>query len=269
MQDLGLQDVPKPDPPKKASRVLVASCAAVLTVYAAGYIRTQNAADRLASQISKRRATVSTPQQAHLSIRDSAAFRGSGRDGREEHGDHRKPWPPKPPPEATSKEVPDPVSEPELKRPLGIAALEKAEIPICLTLELRDKLCGSQRSRQSPLTPAQAGVPVPAPAPETAAAPAPEAAAAPAQVWKNGSYTGWGYSRHGNIEATVVIEGGRIASAIISQCRTRYSCSVIDRLPPQVARRQSPDVDYVSGATQSADAFYGAVVEALNKAKLK
>jgi uncharacterized protein with FMN-binding domain len=42
---------------------------------------------------------------------------------------------------------------------------------------------------------------------------------------------------------------------------------VIDMLPPQVAKRQSPDVDYVSGATQSADAFYGAVVEALSKAK--
>jgi uncharacterized protein with FMN-binding domain len=89
----------------------------------------------------------------------------------------------------------------------------------------------------------------------------------PAPKWKDGTYTGWGYSRHGNIEASVVIEGGRIASATISQCRTRYSCSVIDRLPPEVAERQSPDVDYVSGATQSADAFYGAVVAALDKAK--
>ena len=64
-----------------------------------------------------------------------------------------------------------------------------------------------------------------------------------------------------------MIEGGRIASAVISDCRTRYSCSVIDMLPPQVAKRQSPDVDNVSGATQSADAFFGAVVEALGKAK--
>ena len=95
-----------------------------------------------------------------------------------------------------------------------------------------------------------------------------ESAPAPATpAWKDGTYTGWGYSRHGNIEAAVVIENGRIASATISQCRTRYSCSVIDKLPPQVAQRQNPDVDYVSGATQSADAFYGAVVEALSKAK--
>jgi uncharacterized protein with FMN-binding domain len=103
----------------------------------------------------------------------------------------------------------------------------------------------------------------PAAEPKAEAAPA----APPAPMWKDGTYTGWGYSRHGDIEAAVTIEGGRIASAAISQCRTRYSCSVIDRLPPQVAQRQSPDVDYVSGATQSADAFYGAVVAALNKAK--
>ncbi len=31
--------------------------------------------------------------------------------------------------------------------------------------------------------------------------------------------------------------------------------------------RQSPDVDNVSGATESANAFYYAVVEALKKAK--
>jgi uncharacterized protein with FMN-binding domain len=31
--------------------------------------------------------------------------------------------------------------------------------------------------------------------------------------------------------------------------------------------RQSADVDYVSGATQSANAFYTAIIEALSKAK--
>ena len=65
----------------------------------------------------------------------------------------------------------------------------------------------------------------------------------------------------------MTIKGGMITSAIISQCRTRYSCAVIDTLPPEVAQRQSPDVDYVSGATQSADAFYEAVAAALDKAR--
>jgi uncharacterized protein with FMN-binding domain len=97
------------------------------------------------------------------------------------------------------------------------------------------------------------------------AAPAP---VAPAPVaWKDGTYYGWGASRHGDIQAEVVIAGGRIASATIAQCLTRYSCSVISNLPPQVAMRQSPEVDYVSRATQSTNAFYYAVVEALGKAK--
>ena len=92
-------------------------------------------------------------------------------------------------------------------------------------------------------------------------------AAEPPHSWKDGTYTGWGFSPHGNIEATVQIVAGRIAEAVISRCLTRYSCAVIGMLPPQVAQRQSADIDYVSGATQSADAFYYAVVEALEKAK--
>ena len=65
----------------------------------------------------------------------------------------------------------------------------------------------------------------------------------------------------------MLIKDGRIAAAIVSQCLTRYSCSWISELPGQVVARQSPEVDYVSGATQSTNAFYYAVVEALKKAK--
>jgi uncharacterized protein with FMN-binding domain len=86
------------------------------------------------------------------------------------------------------------------------------------------------------------------------------------RVYKDGTYTGWGTSRHGDIQASVAIEGGRIASVTIAQCLTRYSCSWIAALPPQVIARQSPETDYVSGATQSTNALYYAVVEALAKA---
>jgi uncharacterized protein with FMN-binding domain len=85
--------------------------------------------------------------------------------------------------------------------------------------------------------------------------------------YKDGTYVGWGTSRHGSIEATVTIEGGKIVGSAISQCLTRYSCSWIAHLVPQVVARQSANVDYVSGATQSTYAFYDAVVEALSKAK--
>jgi uncharacterized protein with FMN-binding domain len=98
---------------------------------------------------------------------------------------------------------------------------------------------------------------------------APQTAASPAPKWKDGSFNGWGNSPHGDIEVTVVIKGGRIRSAVISQCRTRYSCSVINELPPQVAQRQSPEIDYVSGATESTNALYYALIEALAKADLR
>ena len=115
-----------------------------------------------------------------------------------------------------------------------------------------------------PATLPVAAIPVNEPAP---VAPPPPPAAPEAPLYKDGTYLGWGSSRHGDIQAAVVIENGRIASATIAQCFTRYSCSVIGRLPPQVAERQSPEVDYVSGATQSTNAFYYAVVEALGKAR--
>ena len=86
-------------------------------------------------------------------------------------------------------------------------------------------------------------------------------------LYKDGTYFGWGTSRHGDIQASVVIENGRIASTAIAQCRTRYTCDVIAHLPEQVTARQTPDVDVVGGATESSDAFYWAVFDALSRAK--
>ena len=98
---------------------------------------------------------------------------------------------------------------------------------------------------------------------DSSAQPAEKAVAA----LKDGTYRGWGTSRHGDIEAAVEIRNGRISAAYITQCLTRYSCSWISHLPGQVVARQSPEVDYVSGATQSTNAFYYAIVQALAKAK--
>jgi uncharacterized protein with FMN-binding domain len=130
----------------------------------------------------------------------------------------------------------------------------------------------------APATPAPsipAAVPAtPAPAPPPAPPVAPAASAAPADPvdklkppFRNGTFSGWGTSRHGDIQATVEIQDGWIISATISQCLTQYSCSWIAALVPQVTVRQSPEVDFVTGATQSSNAFYGALVQALTKAK--
>jgi len=94
-----------------------------------------------------------------------------------------------------------------------------------------------------------------------------DSAATKVAQWRDGTFKGWGNSRHGSIEATIVIVEGRITEAYISDCRTRYSCSWVEHLPAQVVARQSQEVDYVSGATQSANAFYYAVGEALAKAR--
>jgi uncharacterized protein with FMN-binding domain len=130
---------------------------------------------------------------------------------------------------------------------------------------------------------AAAGTPLPAPAPAPPAPPTPvvtpPAVTAPTTAapitdasgtvlkWRDGTFSGWGTSRHGDVEVTLIIERGRITTAAISRCLTRYSCSWIAHLQPQVVERQSPEVDNVSGATESANAFYFAVVEALKSAK--
>ena len=85
-------------------------------------------------------------------------------------------------------------------------------------------------------------------------------------VWKDGKYSAWGTCRHGDIQATVVIQGGKIISADITDCETRYSCDVIDTLPPKVLTRQKAKFDAVGGATESAYAYYGAVYWALDQA---
>ena len=77
----------------------------------------------------------------------------------------------------------------------------------------------------------------------------------------------WNYPLHLGVTEAGDGEDGRIKSASIAQCYTRYSCDVIDKIIPQVAQRQSPETDYVSGATESSYAFYDAVVEALSKAR--
>jgi uncharacterized protein with FMN-binding domain len=225
---------------KVANSLVTASCAAVIAVYVAGYERTEAAAEKFASQVAERRVAPRIEPTVTKGEPGRAAFRVP----------RGTPLPPPLPALRDTRGRTDPMS----------AANGKPLPPVAELLAARKAVAPEAAPVEAP-----AAQIVEAPAPITE--PKPDVAPPPLPKWKDGTYTGWGYSRHGDIEASVVIEGGRIASAVISQCRTRYSCSVIERLPPEVAQRQSPDVDYVSGATQSADAFYGAVVEALGKAK--
>lgn len=116
-------------------------------------------------------------------------------------------------------------------------------------------------------TSSSTAVPVAPPATKVDETATPPAESKPALKWKDGNYTGYGTSRHGDIEVYLETDAGKISYIKISQCLTQYSCSWISHLPAQVIARQGPNVDGVSGATQSVNAFYYAVVQALAKAK--
>jgi uncharacterized protein with FMN-binding domain len=220
---------------KKVTHSLVAmSAAAVLAVYSAGYVRTQPAANRLTAQALERNLARQGPVNeapAEMNPRPVA-------------------------PDVSTPAAPSPPSDPKpIRAGKPSSAPKEAIVPVPVE------------------TPAPVAAPAPAPASETfIAPPQPEVpAAAPVEaaptVLKDGKYSGWGGSRHGDIQATIVIEAGRIVSAEISDCQTRYPCDIIEKLPPQVIKRQSYKVDRVGGATESADAFYYAVLEALKQAK--
>jgi uncharacterized protein with FMN-binding domain len=91
-------------------------------------------------------------------------------------------------------------------------------------------------------------------------------AASTASSLRDGTYTGTGTSRHGSIGVTVVVLSGKIVSADITTCGTRYPCSKIANLPGEVIVRQSANVDFVSGSTDSSTAYKAAVTAALAKA---
>lgn len=215
------------------SNLALLGSAAVLSVYAAGYVRTKPAADRLAEESERRR-------------------------------------PPAPPPPVITVGHVDVTPETASVRH-AVTPVKKIEV----TPPPRPKTDSIvARHAATPAPVAAVPAPVAAPAPPAVVVvqpPAPPPADTTAEkippVLKDGLYSGWGTSRHGDIQAYVEIKGGKIMSAFISECLTQYDCSWIAKLPSQVVERQSPEVDFVSGATQSTNAFYYAVVEALKKAK--
>jgi uncharacterized protein with FMN-binding domain len=220
-------------PTQRISNGLITlSSAAIVAIYAAGYHRTSPAAHRFDSQIPQQRtsATIAIVMPPPAVNPGTAAA----------------------PPVSSS--APSAVKK-STKRP---------STPARKAAPSSDRDSAAQSSAASTATSVN---------PPTEAAAPPSAAAK--DVYKDGVYLGWGNCRHGDIEASVTIQAGKIALVAISQCLTRYSCGWIapkipggglPDLPSQVVERQSPKVDYVSGATESSYAFADAVVAALSKA---
>jgi uncharacterized protein with FMN-binding domain len=231
---------PRQDTPKSADwitgNLVSLGSVAVLAVYSAGYARTAEAARRFENEDRQRRETVRVPIAEPVAASPGVAAEAS------------KMVQPSATKDTTSKKPAE-----KREKPAVVAKTDTAATPAAPV---------RSDTVPTPAPVAVAAAPTPAPAP-----PATQQDTTPVKGWKDGSYTGWGGSRHGDIQATVEIKDGKISAAWISICATQYSCSWIDALPGQVIARQSPEVDFVSGATQSTNAFYYAVVQALRKAK--
>lgn len=238
--------------PVKNNLVALGS-AAVLAVYSAGYVRTKAAADRFA-------------------VEDAAR--------RQDHERHTQPIAVAPAeiPPVPAKDTSAPAA-PVVHEPSRARVERKASRSSTYHAAATDHADSARPVLPEVVSkPADSPPPVSTPAPVAAAPPqgttfkvtpppSADTAQAEEKPLKDGLYSGWGTSRHGDIQATISIKNGKIAEAFISECLTQYSCSWVSALPPQVVARQSAEVDYVSGATQSTNAFYYAVVAALKKAR--
>jgi len=235
--------------------LVAASCAAVLAVYAAGYSRTRDAASRFENHVRLRRPAVPTTPAVPLPATGPAAA-GPGAAVIEA---------PKPQPHPAHETVaasavaersgPKPPSRAVPRKP---APREAVSSSIAVAAESSSP--GALRQIMS--------VPLPAAA-DAGARPIAirrDPAFAADAKWRDGTYTGRGYSSHGDIEARVVIQGGRIVEAGIATCGTLYPCDVIEPLIRQPVARQSPDIDYMSHASESSNAYYDALVDALGGA---
>lgn len=243
-------DSPKPGSQWLKNNLLTLGSAAVFSVYSAGYFRTRDAAERFAGETVRRHgAALATSGPSVHAIAPPVGV----------DKDERKHLLPPHQDSAASSRGKSTQQSPDNK-PAAVAAPAASAT-----------VASTPSSASAPTSPA----PVAPVAPVDAAAPvavvdssanAKEKKEDDARL-KDGVFYGWGTSRHGDIQASIEIANGKIVGAYIAQCLTRYSCSWVSMLPGQVVARQSAEVDYVSGATQSSNAFYYGVVEALKKAR--
>lgn len=93
-------------------------------------------------------------------------------------------------------------------------------------------------------------------------------AKAPAGKWQDGSWQGKGEGLHGDIDVTVTVTGGRIASVTIDKQEEAAGVSdvALQRIPEEIVKAQSTKVDTVAGASMSSKGIIAAVEDALTKA---
>ena len=212
---------------KKIANSLVAlSSAAIVSVYGLGYARTQSAEAHLTTNIAAANTVIP--------IATAAPTTTSGAQ----------------PTQAPAIKFPFPVPS-GTTAPAATVGSSGRSVPTSISAVPTATAIAPTQIASAPTKPAPTGV---------------GATSASAARYKDGTYTGTGSSRHGSIGATVIVQGGEIVSAEITQCGTRYPCSKVAALPGQVVAQQGGTVDLVSGATDSSEAYQGAIRNALAKA---
>jgi uncharacterized protein with FMN-binding domain len=86
-------------------------------------------------------------------------------------------------------------------------------------------------------------------------------------LYKDGTFTGSGRNRRGSIQVAVTIQNDKITDVEISHFAMHYSESDVVGLPGEVMQIQNAQVNNVSGATYSTQAFKDAVQDALSQAQ--
>jgi uncharacterized protein with FMN-binding domain len=117
-------------------------------------------------------------------------------------------------------------------------------------------------STQIPSTPAPS---TPTPSTPTPSTPVPSTQTK--SLYKEGTFKGIGSNRRGSIQVAVTIKADKITDVEISNFAMHYSESDVVGLPDEVLQKQSAQVDNVSGATYSTQAFENAIQEALFQAQ--
>lgn len=88
-------------------------------------------------------------------------------------------------------------------------------------------------------------------------------------VYKDGSYTGSGTGRGGQMNVTVTIENGKIANIVVDSHAesSDIGAPALDKLIQSAIASNSTEIDGASGATMTSDGFREAVAQALSKAQ--
>lgn len=90
-------------------------------------------------------------------------------------------------------------------------------------------------------------------------------------VYKAGTYEGMGQGHHGQIKVEVTVDEYEIKKIdIVEQQEVPVVSDIVyERIPPEVIKKNSVDIDVVAGATLTSNGLIEAIKDALSKANIK